>query len=118
MARTLRAIRCGVALGLLLLAGCGERGAAQERTNGARAEVRQRLGGTPAELDTTTAARLSGAFRAAAERALPAVVYVQVQGRRDLAPLRTTLIAGLDLDWSPGQYRSDSITVTRLPMRR
>lgn len=36
------------------------------------------------------------------------------QGRRDLAPLRTTLIAGLDLDWSPGQYRSDSITVTRV----
>ena len=85
MARMLRAVRCGAALGLVLLAGCGERGAAQDRANAARAEVRERLGGLPAELDTTTAARLSGAFRAAAERALPAVVYVQVQGRRELA---------------------------------
>ncbi len=35
------------------------------------------------------------------------------QGRRDLAPLRITLIAGLDVDWSPGSYRSDSISVTQ-----
>ena len=37
------------------------------------------LGGEPLRLDTLTASRLSGAFRAAADRALPSVVYIQVE---------------------------------------
>jgi serine protease Do len=43
-----------------------------------RQEVRQRLG-TTAGADTTTAVALSAAFRAAAERALPAVVFIAAE---------------------------------------
>ena len=42
-------------------------------------EVREQLGATLPPLDTAAAAQLSGAFRGAAARALPAVVYIQVQ---------------------------------------
>ncbi|HEX6058356.1 MAG TPA: TonB-dependent receptor [Gemmatimonadaceae bacterium] len=33
--------------------------------------------------------------------------------RRDLAPLRTRLIAGADLDWSPGRFSADGIAPAR-----
>lgn len=39
----------------------------------------EQLGDVPLELDTLTASRLSGAFRAAADRALPSVVYISVE---------------------------------------
>jgi iron complex outermembrane receptor protein len=35
------------------------------------------------------------------------------QGRRDFTSLRTSLIGGVDLDWSPGSHVSDSISPTR-----
>ncbi|HEV2131318.1 MAG TPA: trypsin-like peptidase domain-containing protein [Longimicrobiaceae bacterium] len=41
--------------------------------------MRRRLGGAPATLDTATANALSSTFRAAAERALPAVVFIGVE---------------------------------------
>ena len=44
----------------------------------AQQEVRERLG-TPGIADTTTAVALSAAFRAAAERVLPAVVHIAVE---------------------------------------
>ncbi|HSK19762.1 MAG TPA: trypsin-like peptidase domain-containing protein [Longimicrobiales bacterium] len=44
----------------------------------AQQQVRQRLG-APGIADTTTAIALSAAFRAAAEQALPAVVYISVE---------------------------------------
>jgi serine protease Do len=65
---------------LVLLSAC--RGAddvhAQAGQSGqARQQVRAQFGG-PTEIDTTTAFRLSSTFRAAAERAMPSVVYIQV----------------------------------------
>ena len=51
--------------------------AAAAQTSAAQ-QVQARLGPTPAVIDTSTAAHLSGTFRAAAERALPAVVYIDV----------------------------------------
>src|SRR4051812_23076259 len=49
-------------------------------------QVQARLGPTPTVIDTTTAAHLSGTFRAASERALPAVVYIDViEGGRQIA---------------------------------
>jgi serine protease Do len=51
----------------------------------AQAQIREQLGSVPAVLDTTTAARLSGAFRGAADRALPAVVAIQATTRARLA---------------------------------
>jgi serine protease Do len=81
------------ALVLLLAAGCG-RGEvapahAQDR---AREQVREQLGNGALRLDTTTAAGLSGTFRAAAEQALPAVAFIQVEtrrtaGRRSILPI-------------------------------
>lgn len=50
---------------------------AQAQTSAAQ-QVQAKLGPTPAVGDTATAARLSGTFRAASERALPAVVFVDV----------------------------------------
>ncbi|MBI4546009.1 MAG: Do family serine endopeptidase [Gemmatimonadetes bacterium] len=71
------------------LPGCGrgEVAQAQER-DGVRSEVREQLGAVPAVLDTATAARLSGAFRAAADRALPAVVFVRVEQEARVARRR------------------------------
>ncbi|HUE77665.1 MAG TPA: trypsin-like peptidase domain-containing protein, partial [Longimicrobiales bacterium] len=68
--------RSALAATVILLAGCGRGDAlAQERT---REEVRDRLGDIPAVVDTGTAAALSGTFRAAAARALPSVVTINV----------------------------------------
>jgi serine protease Do len=67
-------------LGVLAFAtACAPGDRAQAQTRGdARREVQEQLGEL-APLDTATAARLSNAFRAAAQRALPAVVYVGVE---------------------------------------
>ncbi len=74
---------------LLLLTACsagnGEPAGAQD-PEAARREVRERLGGPPARIDTITAQALSNAFRAAAEQALPAVVFVTVEQRAQAAP--------------------------------
>jgi serine protease Do len=50
--------------------------ARDDATDGTRDRVEQQLGDAPTMLDTTAAARLSGAFRGAAARALPAVVRI------------------------------------------
>jgi len=89
MTTKLRAMKRGLAASLVVLAACGENGVAQgmaqDAANAARREVREQLGSVPAVVDTVTASRLSGAFRAAAERALPAVVYIQVATEPRLA---------------------------------
>lgn len=61
----------------IVMVACGGDGNAQIRTS-ARQQIRENLGNAPARIDTTTAYRLSAAFRGAAERALPAVVRVSV----------------------------------------
>ena len=63
----------------LAAAACGNSDYANAQTNpSAQAQIRENLGDAPAVIDTTTAYRLSAAFRGAAERALPAVVRVNV----------------------------------------
>ncbi|HEX6309721.1 MAG TPA: trypsin-like peptidase domain-containing protein [Longimicrobiales bacterium] len=71
----------GVLLSAIVLASCD-----QIALNGTRAQetapieaqdrIEQQLGDLPSTFDTTAAARLSGAFRAASARALPAVVQI------------------------------------------
>src|SRR5690606_31664570 len=85
MTTMLRAARRGLAASLAVLAACGQAGVAQDTGEAAQMEVREQLGSVPAVLDTVTPARLSGAFRAAADRALPAVVYIQVATQPRLA---------------------------------
>lgn len=63
---------------LVFMVGCGrgETALAQERQAGS--QIRQQVAEVPAVLDTTTAGALSQTFRAAAAKALPSVVTVQV----------------------------------------
>ncbi len=68
-----------VVASLVVGAACG-RGQYAEAQN-PQARVQQQLGAVPAVIDTTLASRLSGTFRAAAARALPAVVYIRVSSR-------------------------------------
>jgi serine protease Do len=71
-------------LGLVaLLSACGGDEGLHAQAGQARAQVREQLGPV-ASLDTTTAFRLSNTFRAAADRALPAVVAIQVEAQRQL----------------------------------
>ena len=64
---------------LLPLAACGSGDALAQQ--GSQEEIREQIGEVPAVVDTTTAASLSGAFRAAAARALPSVVTINVTVR-------------------------------------
>jgi serine protease Do len=59
---------------------------AQDGPAETRNRLEQQLGEIPTELDTTAASRLSGAFRAAAARALPAVVQIRTVAVMD-APM-------------------------------
>src|SRR5690606_31506807 len=85
MTTMLRTTKRGLTASLVVLAACGQSGVAQDTGDAMRMEVREQLGSVPAVLDTVTATRLSGAFRAAADRALPAVVYIQVATQPRLA---------------------------------
>ncbi|MBW3552175.1 MAG: Do family serine endopeptidase [Gemmatimonadetes bacterium] len=74
------AVRRALIASMILLGGCGRGDAfAQERAS--EEEVRKRLGEVPAVVDTGIAAALSGTFRAAAARALPSVVTINVTAR-------------------------------------
>lgn len=82
MSTLLRVARRGAAASLLVVAACGQSGVAQQADRATTQSVsRTAASEPPAPIDTLTAARLSGAFRAAADRALPAVVYVSVESR-------------------------------------
>jgi serine protease Do len=84
MERQMRTLRMGLVLSAVTLAGCDEM---SRRVNGAVTQddapietqdrLEEQLGDIPATFDTTAAARLSGAFRAASARALPAVVQIR-----------------------------------------
>ena len=77
MERHGRAVRRAIIASMILLAGCGRGDAfAQQRTT--EEEIRDRLGEVPTVVDTGTAASLSGTFRAAAAKALPSVVTINV----------------------------------------
>ncbi len=64
---------------LVVGAACG-RGQYAEAQN-PQSRVQQQLGSVPAVIDTSLAAKLSATFRAAAARAMPAVVYIRVSSR-------------------------------------
>ncbi len=82
MSTLLRVARHGALASLLVVAACGQSGVAQQVNRSTAQETTRATASPPqAPVDTLTAARLSGAFRAAAERALPAVVYVSVESR-------------------------------------
>lgn len=75
-------------MSVLLFVGCGRGDARAQEGEDSRA-VQEQLGEVSTAVDTTTAAALSQTFRAAAARALPSVVTVQVtaQPRRTQGPL-------------------------------
>jgi serine protease Do len=78
-------------LAVMLVAGCDEMSRAVDEKLGQRGDggpppdrVQQQLGDIPTALDTTSAARLSAAFRAAAALALPAVVQITTVAVADM----------------------------------
>jgi serine protease Do len=70
-----------------LFAACGAGPDAAPQERGAEQEVREQLG-AEAAVDVAAAQRLSSTFRAAAQRALPAVVYVEVERQATAAPMQ------------------------------
>lgn len=83
------AARAATASLFLVAAGCaGTDAVAQDRERAERTEqeVREQLGEIPAVVDTVGAMNLSSTFRAAAARALPGVVTIQVTGEPRTAP--------------------------------
>ena len=105
MERQMRMLGMGVLLTATVLAGCDEMSRTvndalvREDTDiEAQDRLEQQLGDIPANLDTTAAARLSGAFRAAAARALPAVVQIRTVA---LTEAPTGFIPGLRQELRP-----------------
>lgn len=78
MSRAIRVSQIAVLFSTVVLGACGDHQANAQGTPSAREQIRQTLGDAPARIDTTTATKLSAAFRGAAERALPGVVRVSV----------------------------------------
>ncbi|HEY0809925.1 MAG TPA: trypsin-like peptidase domain-containing protein, partial [Longimicrobiales bacterium] len=69
----------GIVSSALLLSGCSDQAAQAHNNNaGTRAQIRESMGNAPTAIDTTTAVRLSAAFRGASEQALPSVVHIRV----------------------------------------
>ena len=88
MARHGTVARSALLASMILLGGCGRGDAfAQQQTT--EEQVRDRLGEVPAVVDTGTAASLSGTFRAAAAKALPSVVTINVTARPTQAQQRS-----------------------------
>ncbi|HEY0306013.1 MAG TPA: trypsin-like peptidase domain-containing protein, partial [Longimicrobiales bacterium] len=78
MSRLIRFSQITLLSSAVVLGACGDRAAQAQNNNGTRAQIRESMGNAPASIDTTTAVRLSSAFRGAAEQVLPAVVNVSV----------------------------------------
>jgi serine protease Do len=72
-----RWLRAGLLAGVVATTACEGPSGVQAQAARAEEQVREQLGPV-AEIDTATAFRLSNTFRAAADRALPAVVQIQV----------------------------------------
>ncbi|MBX6362981.1 MAG: Do family serine endopeptidase [Gemmatimonadetes bacterium] len=73
--------RAVLAATIAAIAACGrsEVATAQAQNTRAKTQVERQLGNVPAVIDTGLAANLSSTFRAAAAKALPAVVQIRVQ---------------------------------------
>ncbi|MGH7483561.1 MAG: Do family serine endopeptidase [Longimicrobiales bacterium] len=79
MAMKRLAVRPLIVVAIALTSACGPNDGAQAQERQMEQDVRERLGAAPSANDTATAARLSATFRNAAARALPSVVYIQVE---------------------------------------
>jgi len=66
---------------LTAVTGCQaeQRADARQRPEPTRDQLQEQLGAPPSEVDVSIARELSGAFRAAAHAALPAVVFIRVE---------------------------------------
>ncbi|MGQ0561466.1 MAG: trypsin-like peptidase domain-containing protein [Gemmatimonadota bacterium] len=73
-----KSIQIGFLVSSFALAACGDDFASAQTRTSTEKQIEETLGDAPARIDTTTAYRLSAAFRGAAQRALPAVVRVSV----------------------------------------
>ncbi len=89
MSRLTRITQATVLGSAIALSACGDRDAQAQNGTGARAQIRESMGNAPAAIDTTTAVRLSSAFRGAAEQVLPSVVNVSVTTQAAPARSRT-----------------------------
>ena len=78
MFRYLKTTSISILGAALMLTGCSDKAAQAQNNQGTTAQIRESMGNAPAAIDTTTAVRLSAAFRGAAERALPSVVHIRV----------------------------------------
>ena len=78
MSRVTRFMQVAVLVSSGVFAACGDDYASAQTSTSAQEQIKQSLGDAPTRIDTTTAYRLSAAFRGAAEQALPAVVRVSV----------------------------------------
>jgi serine protease Do len=78
MSRVIELTGVGLLSAALLVSACSDQAAQAQNNQGTRAQIRESMGNAPTAIDTTTAVRLSAAFRGAAEQALPAVVHIRV----------------------------------------
>jgi serine protease Do len=78
MSRFIRFSQITVLSATVLVGACSDREAQAQNGTAARAQIRESMGNAPASIDTTTAVRLSSAFRGAAEQVLPSVVNISV----------------------------------------
>jgi serine protease Do len=78
MSRFLKLARITFLGSTIVVAACSDQAAQAQNNAGTRAQIRESMGNAPTAIDTTTAVKLSAAFRGAAEQVLPAVVHVSV----------------------------------------
>ena len=78
MSRITRFLQVTVLVSSAVFAACGDDYASAQTSTSVKQQIKESMGDAPARIDTTTAYRLSAAFRGAAEQALPAVVRVSV----------------------------------------
>ena len=107
MSRFIRLTRVAVLSTMVALGACSDQPAQAQNGTGARAQIRESMGNAPAAIDTTTAVRLSAAFRGAAEQVLPSVVHIRVtttQTARARTPQRNIPFPFFD-DEDPQQPR-------------
>jgi serine protease Do len=74
----------------LVLGACSDHAAQAQNNQGTREKIRESMGNAPTTIDTTTAVRLSAAFRGAAEQALPSVVHIRVTTQQTASQQRNT----------------------------
>src|SRR5688572_24210679 len=78
MSRFLQLAKVTFLSSTVLVAACSDQAAQAQNNAGTRAQIRESMGNAPTTIDSTTAVKLSAAFRGAAEQVLPAVVHVRV----------------------------------------